>query len=113
MVLDGVPVAFAIVAPEAAQAAASPRCGAPCEAFGHPEHLEDRSLDPKVALDVGVAELHQVRRGEKSQRRGTCYPDLDLGLAGEIEGLSVPQLQAQRNRHGLPELLDQAFDAAF
>src|SRR5215472_11838114 len=66
-----------------------------------------------MAFDIGVTELHQIRRDEEPQRRGARHSDLYGGLAREIERSPVPQLQAQWNRHGLFQLRDQTLDAAF
>src|SRR5207248_1202173 len=87
--------------------------GAPGEAFGDAEHLQDRPFDTQVTFDVGLAELHQVGRQQEAKRPGARHADLHLGLAREIEGAAVPQLEAQRDGCGALELRDQPFKAMF
>src|SRR5258706_131947 len=113
VVLDRVAIALAVVAPKTPQPLAPVRRGAPGEAFGHPEHLQDRPFDPQFALHVRLAQLHQVGRQQEAKRRRARHADLDLGLAGEIEGAPVPQLQAQWDGCGPSELRDQPFKAVF
>jgi len=110
---NGVAIALAVVAPEAPQSFAPAGRGAPGEAFGHPEHLQDRPFDAQVAFHVGLAELHQVGGQKEAKRRRTRHADLDLGLAGEIEGAAIPQLEAQRDGCRTLELRDQPFKAMF
>src|SRR6266480_1024167 len=113
VVLDGFAIALAAVAPNTPQSFAPVGSGASSEAFGDAEHLQDRPFDSQVTFHVGLAELHEVGGHEEAKGRGARYADLHLGLAGEVEGAAVPQLEAQRNDCGPLELRDQPFKAMF
>ncbi len=113
MVLNGVAIALAVVAPETPQPLAPAGGGAPGEAFGHPEHLQDRAFDAQVTFHVSLAELHQVGGQQEAKGRRTRHADFYLGLTGEIEGAAIPQLEAQRDGCRPPELGDQPFKAMF
>jgi len=93
---NGVAIALAVVAPEAPQSFAPAGRGAPGEAFGHPEHLQDRPFDAQVAFHVGLAELHQVGDRRKRSAEGLGTPILTLAR-WRIEGAAIPQLEAQRD----------------
>src|SRR5438552_2106582 len=90
VVLNGVAIALAAVAPNAPQSLAAVGSGAPGEAFGDAEHLQDRPFDSQITFHVGLAELHQIGRQKEAKRPGARHADLYLGLAGEIESAAVP-----------------------
>src|SRR6266849_10822471 len=113
VVLNGVAIALAVVAPNTPQSFAPAGSGASSQAFGHPKHLQDRPFDPQVTFHVGLAELHQVGGHQEAKRRGARHAYFYLGLAGEIEGATVPQLEAQRDDRGPLEPRDQPFKAMF
>src|SRR6266571_6412781 len=113
VVLNGFAIALAAVAPDTPQPFVSAGSGASSEAFGHAEHLQNRPFDPQGAFHVGLAELHQVGGHEEAQRRRARHADFHLGLAREIVGAAVPQLEAQRDGCGPSELRDQPFNAVF
>src|SRR6266852_3412524 len=113
VVLNGVAIALAVVPPDTPQSFAPAGSGGSSEAFGHPKHLEDRPFDPQVTFHVGLTELHQVGGYQEAKRRGTRHAYFYLGLAGEIEGAAVPQLEAQRDGCGPLQLRDQPFEAMF
>src|SRR6266705_2965984 len=52
-------------------------------------------------------------RPREAVRRGARHAYFYLGLAGEIEGAAVPQLEAQRDDCGPLQLRDQPFKAMF
>src|SRR5882762_8791873 len=104
VVLNGVAIALAVVAPNTPQSCAPAGSGASREAFRHPEHLQDRPFDSQGAFHVGLAELHQVGGQQEAKGRGARHADFYLGLAGEIVGAAVPQLEAQRDGCGPSEL---------
>src|SRR5712692_6002076 len=113
VVLNGVAIALAAVAPDTPQAFAPAGSGASSQAFGHPKHLQDRPFDPQVTFHVGLTELHQVGGHQEAKRRGARHAYFYLGLAGGIEGAAVPQFEAQRDGCGPLELRDQPFKAMF
>ncbi len=113
VILDRVAVAAAVVTGEALESLSAPGRGMPRKVFGNAEHVEYRSFDAQIPLDVGSAELHQVWGQEKSQRRRAGNADLDRGVYSEIEGAAVPKLQAQRECRRRLESPHEPLDATF
>jgi len=83
------------------------------QAFGGAQHVLDRPFDVDVALDVGLAELGEVRIDEVLERAGARDPDGDRGLRGQRVALAVPQLDGERQVGAPLQVVDGLFNPRF
>src|SRR5262249_48081059 len=105
-------IAVAAMAEQAMPAAAGRCRERPRQAFGDPEHIVDRAIDPYVPLDEGFAELAEVRRDEVVESRASRYPYSHRSLRRQVEPAAVPQLHAQRQRSHAADAAQLLLEAA-